>query len=135
MDIKNIIRNAAFLFVLSYFSGVMSGTLHFMSHSHLFLGANYLVVFVGFCFVAYWTRKDRFKNLMAVAALFWTFGLPERYAFGLYKEWLFSGLAIFLCAAGSWWLSRYFPKGDTEHQSALEKCQGENGEEENEEEE
>lgn len=114
MRARDIIRNTAFIFLLSYLSGLFMGVFHLTGQTYLLLAVNYFCVFIGFCFVAHWSDENKLKFLMSVASLLWLLGAPEQLLSGYYKGWVFSGLALYLCAAGSWWLSRYFKKHQAE---------------------
>lgn len=72
---KDVIRDFAFLFFISYVSGLVMSTLNsvfqFTETTFVFSFAllNYIVIFIGFCLVASWTLNNRFSHLVSVGML------------------------------------------------------------------
>ena len=69
MNIKNIIRDACFLFCITFWSTRLWSYLAISEETYLYLFVNYVSAMFGFFWVAKWQSKKRFKHLLSVATL------------------------------------------------------------------
>ncbi|MCK6417827.1 MAG: hypothetical protein L6Q57_02670 [Alphaproteobacteria bacterium] len=98
MSIKDVIRDTAFIFFLTYWSGFVMGYAGLMNNPYIFLTVSYAVVFSGFCLIISWTPSNALQRILSVAALLWLLTASEHFPRGYYKEWMISGVAVFAMA-------------------------------------
>lgn len=70
MQIKDIIRDVSFIFLMSFMFGFLYGRISSSLGLDLAMpilwGINAMVVVIAFCIVAFWTQEERWKHLIHV---------------------------------------------------------------------
>lgn len=81
MFVKDIVRDAAFVFFVTYWGGVIFSPESVAGSAVPFILFNYLCAFLGFYFVAHWTKAlslaGQLSHLAVVAGIVWLSSLPQ----------------------------------------------------------
>jgi len=105
MDFKDIVRDTAFIFFVTYWTGFALGYLGYLHQPNLIVLLSYAAGFIGFCIIAHWQKKDRLPHLLSVALLLWFFKAAETLLAHDIKSWFISGALTFCAALAAFGLS------------------------------
>lgn len=95
---KDVIRDTAFVFFMTYWVGFIIGYLDPIYKDYIFIVVNLITGFTCFSFICLWTHKNRFQHIFIVAFLLWVLAATESILHGLVREWLISGAWTFSMA-------------------------------------
>ncbi|MCK5285560.1 MAG: hypothetical protein KAJ86_08260 [Alphaproteobacteria bacterium] len=98
MNIKDIIRDTAFIFFITFWEGFL---ISYMEYNAIDLWKpiiSFLTGLVGFYFIVQWTSSAQIRHIFLVAILLWLFSIPVTVLHGYIKAWFISGAWTFSAA-------------------------------------
>ena len=104
LSIKEIVRDVAFLFFTSYYSGFFFGIVNTLMKvpvefkEILFLGINYTAITIGFYFVAFWTSHNRLLHIFIIGIALIVLSVLEQIMSGNTQHILYPVMGITLSA-------------------------------------
>ncbi len=107
MIIKDIVRDATFIFFMQFWAGIVIALLGFGTLPSIIMAVSYIISLISFGLIIHWTLAKKAQHLMTVTFLFW--GVSYIFETNI-ADWLISGAMIFSAAFIALGISRCFQK-------------------------